>query len=309
MRIGIVIPAFNAARWLGEAIDSVLAQTVSDWVMTIVDDGSTDATASVAGAVADPRVRLIRQANTGVSTARNRGLAATDAEAILFLDADDWLAPDALARLARALEAAPDAVAAVGPYVRVTETGRRIRVAAPPSGDLLRSLLVRNLFANGGHLLIRRAKLHASGPFDPRLSYGEDWEYWTRLARLGRFVAASGRAPVLFVRERHDGAYQTMAARADAFAPCMCAMFQAPALTARFGAVEMARLRARAEAENDWIIGRELTRHGRAAEGRTFLRRSFAAAPGAKRLVLLALAALPAVPFGPFRRYPLMDRK
>ena len=98
MRIGIVTPAFNVAPYIGAAIRSVLAQTLSDWVMTIVDDGSTDATAAVAEASGDPRIAVVRQDNAGVSVSRNRGLAATRADLILFLDADDWLHRDALCR-------------------------------------------------------------------------------------------------------------------------------------------------------------------------------------------------------------------
>ena len=301
MRIGIVTPAFNVAGYIGRTIQSVLAQTHRDWVMTIVDDGSTDATAAIAGAFDDHRLRIIRQPNAGVSAARTRGLTATGADAILFLDGDDWLSQDALAVLAEALDANPDAVAAVGSYTRVP--GAR-RVRQPASGDLLETLLVRNLFANGGHLLIRRAALDAAGLFNTGLRYGEDWEYWIRLASFGPFAAARSRAPLLFVRERHDGAYLDMAARPESFSPCMAAIFDAPTLKARLGASAVARLRRRAEAENDWIVGRELIRHGLPLDGRHFLLRSVRAAPGLRRLALLAAACIPFRGIGPFRRYP-----
>jgi glycosyltransferase involved in cell wall biosynthesis len=305
MHIGIVTPAFNVAPYIGDAIRSVLAQTHQDWTMTIVDDGSTDATAAIAGGIDDPRVRLIRQSNAGVSAARNRGLRATAAAAILFLDGDDWLSPDALSNLRAALQTDPNAVAAVGPYVRMSPGGANSgRVRRPASGDLLESLLVRNLFANGGHLLIHRVVLDATGPFHPGLCYGEDWEYWTRIARLGWFTATPEPAPLLFVRERHDGAYLGMATRPESFAPCMDAIFNAPALKMRFSVRELARLRGRAVAENDWIVGRELIRHGQRDEGRHFLRRSVAAAPSLKRIALLAAGSLPMVRVGPFRSYP-----
>ena len=309
MRIGIVTPAFNVAPYIGDAIRSVLAQTHRAWTMTIVDDGSTDRTPAIAAGFDDPRIRLIRQRNAGVSAARNRGLAATDAETVLFLDADDWLSPDALAILAATLRSAPGAVAAVGRF-QLMQTGkpeRGSRVSRPRSGDLLEALLVRNLFANGGHLLIRRHVLEAAGVFDPSLSYGEDWECWIRLARLGTFAAAQTRAPLLFVRERHDSAYRGLTARPEAFVPCMNAIFNAQALKSRFGALTLARLRQRAEAENNWVIGRELIRHGRVAEGRQFLRRSVIAAPSARRLALLTSVSLPMLRIGPFRSYPTPD--
>ncbi|MBW4093719.1 MAG: glycosyltransferase family 2 protein, partial [Proteobacteria bacterium] len=151
--IGIVIPARNAAPWLGAALGSLRAQSLSHWQAVVVDDGSTDATAEVAASSADPRIGLIRQPPRGVSAARNRGAAAlADSAALLFLDADDWLAPDALARLDTALRAAPEAVAACGPYAPVTATGRQLRTRPAAGGDVLARLLTRNRFANGGHL-------------------------------------------------------------------------------------------------------------------------------------------------------------
>jgi len=272
--------------------------------MTIVDDGSNDETATLAAGFDDPRLRLIRQRNAGVSAARNIGLGATGADAVLFLDADDWLSPNALASLATALRADPHAIAAVGPYARVPDGGAAGgRVVRPRSGDLLESLLVRNLFANGGHLLIHRVMLDATGPFHTGLRYGEDWEYWTRLARLGRFAAVRDSAPLLFARDRADGACRGMAVRPESFTPCLEAIFNAPALRSRLSATTLARFRRRADAEKDWIVGRELIRHGRVAEGRPFLLRSVHAAPSTRRLVLLAAGTLPLPRIGPFRPY------
>jgi glycosyltransferase involved in cell wall biosynthesis len=305
MRIGLVMPAFNAAPWIGAAITSVIAQTHSDWAMVVVDDGSTDATACVVEGYGDPRIRLVRRANAGVSVARNQGIAELRGgwHALLFLDADDWLAPDALSHLAAALDASPNAVAAAGAYEFV-DTGRP---RPPPSGDLLERLLVRNLFANGGHLLLRAATVQAVGGFLAGIAYGEDWEYWIRIAQCGPFVATPTAKPVLFVRQHPGGAYQRLAADPSAFVPSMDAIFANPALLSRFGTKRLAAIRRRAEAENQWIIGRELIRHGRPADGRAWLRRSVWASPSAKRAALLAAAhALTPIPpalRGPFRPY------
>ena len=197
MRIGIVIPAYNAAQWISDAIASVFAQTHRDWSLVVVDDGSTDAIAEVVAKFAVHRIRLVRQPNAGVSAARNRGVevltgvapAAPPARGggvdavvatvagsvlplplregergrgpVLFLDADDSLAPDALSRLLATLESSPDAVAAVGAYTFADTP----RIRLPPSGDLLPRLLIRNLFANGGHVLIRADVLQRAGGF------------------------------------------------------------------------------------------------------------------------------------------------
>jgi hypothetical protein len=221
---------------------------------------------------------------------------------ILFLDADDSLAPDALSRLLTTLQSSPAAIAAVGAYTFADP--RRIR--RPPSGDLLPRLLIRNLFANGGHVLIRGEVFQRTGGFLTDIAYGEDWEFWTRIALQGPFAAAPG-PPVLFVRQHAGGAYHRLATNPDAFAPCMAAIFANPALHARFGSAHLAAIQQRTEAENAWIIGRELIRHGRRFHGLMRLRHSFLAHPSAKRAVLLATAhLLPLLPIqlhGPFRAY------
>ena len=229
-------------------------------------------------------------------------------DAVLFLDADDWLAPDALSRLAAALDASPDSVAASGAYAFV-DTGV---VRSPPSGDILRRLLVRNLFANGGHLLLRGEAVRSAGGFVPGIAYGEDWEFWIRIALQGPFAATRGRAPVLFVRQHPGSACHRLAFDPAAYAPCMDAIFGNPALLARFGPARLAALRRQAEAENHWIIGRELIRHGRAGEGRVWLRRSVRDYPTAWRVALLVGAGLlPLLPIalrGQFRPYRLPEQ-
>jgi glycosyltransferase involved in cell wall biosynthesis len=304
MRVGIVTPAWNMAPWITATIRSVLAQTHTDWRMVVIDDGSTDATADLTAAFVDQRLTLLRQPNAGVSVARNRGLAALDpgVEAVLCLDADDCLAPDALARLVAALCNAPNAVAAAGPC---SIMGRVLR---PPAGDLVEPLLRRNRFANGGHLLIRRAAAIAAGPHIPGLTYGEDWDYLIRLALLGPFAVATGRAPVLHVRVRPGGACHRLASDPAAFCACLDAIFANPVLRARLGPARLAVLRHCAEAESHWIIGRELIRHGTPRAGREWLRRSVRAQPSGRRLLLLAAAhLLPLLPTplrGPFASYP-----
>jgi glycosyltransferase involved in cell wall biosynthesis len=300
VRIGVIIPAYNVAPWLTQAIWSVLDQTHRDWSLVIVDDGSTDATPSIIGRVSDTRVISLRQTNQGVSAARNRGIAATDASALLFLDGDDWLAPDALAALATTLQNASDAVAAIGGYARVSSGGTHHRMRTNAAGNVLRRLLVRNLFVNGGHLLIRRAAIDAAGHFDTTLSYGEDWDYWTRLATLGPFVAARHATPLLYVRERPGSAYHTLAHDPAPFHACLEAIYRNPDIGARIPPAELGALRRAARAENDWVIGRELVRHGKTHEGVSWLLRSIRAAPSIKRCGMLGLAWLGVGPFRPY---------
>jgi len=313
--VSVITPAYDVAAFVADAIRSARAQSHPAFELILIDDGSRDGTALEAerAAEGDPRIRILRQPNAGVSAARNAAIAAASGEALLFLDADDWLAPDALARLVAALRGTPGAVAAYGPWAATAESARpgdpplRVKTGPFPEGDILGTLLIRNLLANGGHLLVRREAFAAAGGFDPAIRYGEDWECWIRLALRGPFARVEGDAPLLHVRERAGSAYRRMARDPAAFAPAMSAIWGNPALAERLGP-RFAALKARAEAENAWVVGRELIRHGAGAEGLAKLRAAFAAAPAPKRAALLAAAhllpLLPARLHGPFARYP-----
>jgi len=309
MLISVIMPCFNVAPYVDAAIRSLLAQDHPAWEAVIIDDGSTDGTAERVAAYGDDRIQLERQANGGVSAARNRGLDLARGGAILFLDADDWLAPNALSRLAARLGDSVS-VAAYGAFCFVTEDGSRVvrRKTGPfPEGRIIERLLVENLFANGGHLLIRAGAVAAVGRFRTDLVFGEDWEFWCRLALSGAIAVVPGGEPLLFVRQRSSGAYLRMATDPEAFLPCTRAIFDNPTLARQVPAATIARLRAQTEAENGWIIGREWIRHRQRARGLGWLRRSFRRRPSLKRAVLLSIAhLLPILPrrlAGPFRPY------
>lgn len=97
--VSVIMPAYNSEVYIRESIDSVLAQSFTDFELIVVDDGSTDATAAIVQRVMDQRVRLIRQPNRGVSVARNTGLEAARGQFITFLDSDDLYYPDFLKTL------------------------------------------------------------------------------------------------------------------------------------------------------------------------------------------------------------------
>jgi cellulose synthase/poly-beta-1,6-N-acetylglucosamine synthase-like glycosyltransferase len=222
-------------------------------------------------------------------------------DAFLFLDGDDWLARNALAVLAETLEASDWAVAAYGRYARVAVNGA-LRLAPPlPDGCLLERLLTGNLFANGGHLLIRREAIQAAGEFRTDLSYGEDWDYWTRLAIVGKLVAVRSGAPVLFVRERPGSAYLSHGADPKAYRPAIEAIYQNPGVASRLGGARLADLRRQADAETAWSVGRELIRHGNRRDGRHWLVRSLRGSPSLKRFALIVLAGFRLGPFRPYR--------
>lgn len=125
--ISIVLPAYNRADTIDRALDSVQAQTRDDWELVVVDDGSKDDTADRVAARGDARIRLIRQPNGGVASARNTALAASRGRLITFLDSDDAWLPDFLALTAGFLEAEPDRQFVLTEFDQDRGDGRPIR--------------------------------------------------------------------------------------------------------------------------------------------------------------------------------------
>lgn len=125
--VSVIVPTFNCARFLGEAVDSIIAQTIPVSQIIIVDDGSTDGTEQVVSRFIDPRIEYIKQKNAGVSAARNTGLDAARGELVTFLDADDRWRPTFVERMESLLTTDPTAVCAFANFLRFDhETGRRM---------------------------------------------------------------------------------------------------------------------------------------------------------------------------------------
>lgn len=190
MNVAIIIPAYNAAAFLREAIASVLAQTVAVTQVIVVDDGSTDDTAAVAEKFGDA-VMLIRQPNAGVSSARNLGAAQTDAEWLLFLDADDRLRPDALANLLSRTEEKPLGVI-YGQSVDFTEGGRFEKAhgscamqGAVPLGA--RAAFWKAPIGTPGAAMIRRSVFDDVGGWNPRFNTTADRDLWCRAGTVAEF--------------------------------------------------------------------------------------------------------------------------
>jgi len=301
MRVAVVLAARDVAPYIGAAIDSVLTQSFPDLSLTVVDDGSIDDTRAIVAAYDDPRLHLLADTGRGVSVARNRGaaMAAGDADAFLFLDGDDWLAPDALRRLTTALAQDAGAVAAHAPFAFVAAEaspvtpGRIDRRAAPRARNLLPQLMLGNLFANGGHVLIRSNAWAAAGQFREDLAFAEDWEFWLRLALQGPFHALGG-APLLFVRRRAGSLMHGAATRIDSYRPALAALAANTAIASRLGARRFTRLLRRGERELAWTLGRERLRRGDAAGAWPLLRRGVWGRPRPQRLLVLAKALIEA---------------
>jgi len=194
-RVSAIIPTYNCAAYLGEALDSILAQTYPDVEIIVVDDGSTDNTRQVLEPYGG-RIVYLYQENQGESVARNRGIEAAGGEFIAFLDADDLWLPTKLERLVAAMDLYPEAVLAYSYAYAVDASGQRMRFRG---SDLLCQgeaglhqvfprLVTENMIANPGTALIRRRFLTGMTAFDPAIRWGEDWDLWLRLSLKGPFA-------------------------------------------------------------------------------------------------------------------------
>lgn len=185
-RVSVVMPARNAIPHVGGAIASVLAQTVEDLELVVVDDGSSDATAAVARAFADPRVVVVEGPARGVAAARNAGISAARASTIAFCDADDILLPTHLAALLGVLPA-DDAIATANAYwlfaggIDVRKTRHRGRF--PPPEDQRRAILEQNFVSTMS--AFPRSVVDRIGPFAEDLTHAEDWDFWMRAVFAG----------------------------------------------------------------------------------------------------------------------------
>jgi glycosyltransferase involved in cell wall biosynthesis len=203
----VVMAAFDTRATIAAAIRSVLAQTRADFELVVVDDGSRDGTPDVVGALADPRVRLLRRPHEGAAAARAAGIASGSAPLISMIDSDDLWMPRYLEEMGAALEGDAGASFAYTDAWYLDERSRRIRRAsamayqrppavAPATAEALFAELVeRNFIYNA--VTLRRTAVEAVGPPDVRLRGSIDWEWWLRLSARGhRAVRVPGRLAV-----------------------------------------------------------------------------------------------------------------
>ena len=191
--ISVIIPVYNVAGFLRQAVDSALAQTCRDIEVIVVDDGSTDCSADTLRDLDDPRLRVIREEHAGSAAARNAGLRSASGELVAFLDADDLWAPGNLERQSAFLASHPEVDMTFGHSLVVDEGGRSLGFKSSTcSGPVsLPRLLRTNEIGNGSCLLLRREALDRAGWFDPKLSACVDIDVWMRMASLrpGNVVA------------------------------------------------------------------------------------------------------------------------
>lgn len=193
MKFSVIIPLYNKAPYVAKAINSVLQQTIKDYEVIVVDDGSKDNSADIAAKSigGHENCRLIKQNNSGVSTARNNGVAASHGDFICFLDADDWWEPTFLEEMDKLIAELPDAGIYGTSYRVVDEAKHKTRdaVVGVDSGFEKGYINYFKAYAKTyymplwtGAVCIPRKVFDEVSGFKPILKMGEDFDLWVRIA-------------------------------------------------------------------------------------------------------------------------------
>jgi glycosyltransferase involved in cell wall biosynthesis len=215
-RFSVVVPAHDAESTIGDAIRSVLAQTCDDFELIVVDDGSSDETASIVRdfAAADARIRLVSQPNKGPAAARNTAIELARGELVSMLDGDDLWLPRYLERMGEVLDRERSAAFAYtdawvlgsdGAHVRTTTAMAHWRPPSRPPREphrFLALLLERSNFIYTSVTVRREALVKCAG-FDERLWHGEDFELWVRLLEARQAAVFAGE--VLAIHRERPG--------------------------------------------------------------------------------------------------------
>jgi glycosyltransferase involved in cell wall biosynthesis len=191
-KVSVIIPTYNRAHYVTEAIQSVLNQSYKDFEIIVIDDGSTDNTREVIERLKDPRLKYFYQENQGVCVARNNGINVSVGEYIYFLDSDDVLLENALEKGVRVLNRHPDVALSHGQAYPIDEKGRVFDLPKPKNirpgvyqgtKEIFHFLRYGNYFCPS-LTIVRRSSIIDVGLFDPAFNSGsEDFELWVRLAK------------------------------------------------------------------------------------------------------------------------------
>jgi len=183
--ITIIIPCYNGADFVGATLESVLQQTHEHLQIVVVDDGSTDESASVIQSFADQRIEYIYQENQGLSAARNTGIRHTKGQFVNFLDADDLFLPEKLQLQLEFLQQHPAYGLVAEGFIRCDERGEHLYTSMDEEGEIpLQNLIVKGQFPVQTPL-IRKTWIDKTGFFDTGLKAAEDWDFYCRMALEG----------------------------------------------------------------------------------------------------------------------------
>lgn len=192
--VSVMMPAYNAEKYVAQAIESVLAQSCPDWQLVIVDDGSTDRTGAIAAQFRDARITLVRQANGGEAAARNTALGHARGKYLAFLDADDLYLPEHLDACLAFLRGHPQYEGVYSDGFYIDEKGRRLstlssRRRGPFCGDIFEQMVrASDVFGAPLCVVLDRQTIAARRfDFDTEIVIGPDWDFLTRYAERAGF--------------------------------------------------------------------------------------------------------------------------
>ncbi|MEM7498305.1 MAG: glycosyltransferase [Pseudomonadota bacterium] len=207
VKVSVVMPVYNGEAFLDEAVQSVLSQSFTNFEVIAVDDGSSDATPEILArhAAIDPRLRVHRQANSGIVGALNAGLALARGAYIARMDADDVCLPDRFARQVAHLDASPETVLVGGLAETIDAEGRPLAVVSggPHRRTDLTSFPPRVAVSLHPLIMVRREALARIGGYREGFAHAEDYDLYLRLAPLG---AIDNPDMVMLRYRKHDGA-------------------------------------------------------------------------------------------------------
>lgn len=201
--VSVIIPTYLHRNFIMQTLESVFAQTFTDFEVIVVNDGSPDDTVSVLRPlIAEEKIRYIEQQNAGQAAARNRGLAEAKGEYIAFLDDDDLWLPDKLKWQVDALDADAQ-LGVIGGTAEVRSVGGGIEDVPGVTGCITREMICRGCpMLSPGQSLIRRSILMQVGGFDSRIWGADDWDLWLRLSLITRIVIEERK---VLIYRAHDG--------------------------------------------------------------------------------------------------------
>ena len=217
-KITIVIPAYNSLPYLPQTMGSVFSQTLTDFEIIVVNDGSIDETEKYVSQIEDPRVKLVSQSNQGLAGARNTGIDHAQGEYIAFLDDDDLWESTKLEKQLRVLEENPE-VGLVYTWVAYIDeqaqfTGRTFKNCV--EGHVWKELTAHNIVECGSVPMVRRSCFEACGMFDRNLgSAVEDWDMWLRIATCYSFKVV--KEPLVYYRQRSTSSSKNWQAMSKSF--------------------------------------------------------------------------------------------
>lgn len=210
--VSVIIPTYNYSRFIAEAIQSVLDQTMPPAEIVVVDDGSTDDTANVVRQFA-PAVKYVRQENAGVCAARNRGVQESNGELLAFLDADDIYLPASLEKQVARFNGGVDlGLVHCGLRLFDNETGETIREIVDGGEDNVADNLLLwegPVIAGPGAIVVRREAFENVGGFDTAMKVGEDWDFCYRVAR--KYKIGFVEEPLVLYRSHRSAAHLNVA--------------------------------------------------------------------------------------------------